>query len=209
MSEEQPWLNYNPALTAWPNGKPPMQNLFQSILILQKILSEAGIDSIVIGGIAVAIWGEPRLTRDADLKISLQCQDAERLISVISPDYKFLLPDPTLSIQKQAMLFIQDKFGTRLDLLLADTPYDLMAIKRGKAVEVTPGVTILLCSPEDLVIYKLVSTRQRDHEDAKSVIRRQENKLADKYIISWLKQFEQALDDSTLVAEYKKLKQGK
>ena len=52
--------------------------------------------------------------------------------------------------------FIQDSLGTRLDLLLADTPYDVTAIQRGRDVEVQPGIVIRLCSPEDLIIYKLI-----------------------------------------------------
>ena len=96
--------------------------------------------------------------------------------------------------------------GTRLDLLLADTPYDVNAIQRGKHIEVRPGINIRVCSPDDLIIYKLISTRLRDHEDARSVIYRQGEALDDDYIINWLEQFEKALDDSTLVAEYKLLK---
>jgi len=106
------------------------------------------------------------------------------------------------------MVFVQDTLGTRLDLLLADTPYDVIAINRGREEEIQPGVTIRLCSPEDLILYKLISTRARDHEDARSVIRRQGDILEDDYIIEWLKQFEQALDDSTLVAEYRRLRIG-
>ena len=67
-------------------------------------------------------------------------------------------------------------------------------------------VTIRVGSPEDLIIYKLISTRLRDHEDAQGVIRRQSSNLNDEYVLDWLRQFEQALDDSTLVAEYKKLR---
>ena len=69
-----------------------------------------------------------------------------------------------------------------------------------------PGVVARLCSPEDLVIYKLISTRLRDHEDAQSVIRRQGSSLDDDYVLDWLRQFEEALDDSTLVAEYRRLR---
>jgi hypothetical protein len=46
-----------------------MENLFQSILTLQQQLSDENISSITIGGVAVAVWGEPRVTRDVDLKI--------------------------------------------------------------------------------------------------------------------------------------------
>ncbi|MFZ2095689.1 MAG: hypothetical protein WAV05_03540 [Anaerolineales bacterium] len=183
-----------------------MENLLQSILSLQKLLLEAGIPSIVIGGVAVAAWGEPRLTRDVDLKIQLARQEAPRLLEILAPGYTILVPDPLESLRKQALVFIQDSLGTRLDLLLADTPYDVMAIQRGRNVEVQPGATIHLCSPEDLIVYKLISTRLRDHEDVKGVVRRQGELLNDDYIINWLRQFEQALDDATLLAEYEGLR---
>jgi hypothetical protein len=183
-----------------------METLAQSIRDLQNRLREADIPSIVIGGVAVAIWGEPRLTRDVDLKILLGREDAERLLAVLAPHYSLLLPDPLRALREQAMLFVQDAAGTRLDLLLADTPYDVQAIQRARIAEVEPGVSISVCSPEDLVIYKLISTRLRDHEDAASVIRRQAESLDDEYILHWLRQFEQALDDSTLVAEYEHLR---
>ena len=92
--------------------------------------------------------------------------------------------------------------------MLADTPYDSLAIQRGREINIQPGASIRACSPEDLIIYKLISTRMRDHEDARSVIQRQRELLDDGYILHWLGQFEQALDDSTLVSEYKSLRRS-
>jgi hypothetical protein len=183
-----------------------MENLLESVVALQTRLNQSGIPSIVIGGAAVAIWGEPRVTRDVDLKVLVERDEADRLLLVLGADYASLLPEPRQLLQKQAMLFVQDEAGTRLDLLLADTPYDVTAIQRGRAIEAQPGVVVRLCSPEDLVIYKLISTRARDHEDAHSVIRRQGSNLDDDYVLDWLRQFEQALDDSTLVDEYTRLR---
>ncbi len=185
-----------------------MENLLESVVALQTRLDQSGIPSIVIGGVAVATWGEPRVTRDVDLKVLLERNDADRLLALLAPDYVSLLPDPHQLLQKQAMIFVQDLLGTRLDLLLADTPYDVAAIQRGRTIELQPGVVIRLCSPEDLVIYKLISTRARDHEDAQSVLRRQGSSLDDNYVLDWLRQFEQALDDSTLVEEYNRLRRG-
>jgi hypothetical protein len=183
-----------------------MEQLFRSVKALQQRLSDAGIPSIVIGGAAVGTWGEPRLTRDVDLKVLLQRDEADRLLTLLASDYASLLPDPGAALRMQAMLFVEDAAGVRLDLLLADTPYDVEAIRRGRDVEVAPGVTIRLCTPEDLIIYKLISTRPRDHEDAASVVRRQGDALDDPYVLDWLRQFESALDDSTLVAEYRRLR---
>ena len=185
-----------------------MESLVRSVRRLQQRLLEADIPSVVIGGVAVALWGEPRVTRDVDLKILLGREETERLLAVLTPEYTPLLPEPRRALREQAMLFVQDSAETRLDLLLADTPYDVQAIRRGRNVELQPGETICACSPEDLLIYKLVSTRLRDHEDAASVVRRQGDKLDDDHVLHWLRQFEQALNDSTLVAEYKRLRAG-
>ena len=136
----------------------------------------------------------------------LKRDEAERLLALLAPDYVSLLPDPRLALRKQAMLFMEDAAGVRLDLLLADTPYDVEAIRRGRYVEVSPGVTLRLCTPEDLILYKLISTRPRDHEDAASVVRRQGEALDDRYLLDWLHQFELALDDSTLIATYKRMR---
>ena len=70
-----------------------MENLFQSILTAQQYLFDAGIPSIVIGGIAVAAWGEPRVTRDVDLKVLLARKDSDRLLEVLSPNYKSLMSE--------------------------------------------------------------------------------------------------------------------
>ncbi len=106
------------------------------------------------------------------------------------------------------MLFVQDTARTRLALLLADTPYDVVAIQRGRDVELQPGVTIRVCSPEDWVIYKLILTHLRDHEDAQGLFagKVQTWTMSMRSTVDWLHQFEQALDDSTLVAEYKSLR---
>jgi hypothetical protein len=183
-----------------------MESPFQSIQTLQRLLSEAGTPSVVIGGVAVGAWGEPRVTRDVDLKVLYSRQEANYLLELLSQDYESLMADPHETLRKQALIFVKDSLGTRMDLLLADTPYDVAAIRRGREVEVEPGVKIWVCSPEDLIIYKLISTRARDYEDARNVIRRQGNLLDDEYVNDWLRQFEQALDDSTLVTTYQRLR---
>ena len=113
-------------------------DLIQGVIQLQKRLSKANIPSAVIGGLAVGIWGEPRLTRDVDLKVLLQRRQATRLLSVLNADYVFLADTPEQTLKRMGMLFVQDNVtGLRFDLLLADTPFDVQAIER------TGGVLIV------------------------------------------------------------------
>jgi len=149
-------------------------NLFHSIQILQQRLQNEGIPSVIIGGFAVAAWGEPRVTRAVDLKALLNRKDTDRLLEILSSGYVPLTTQPKEMLKSQGLIFVQDTAGTRLDIMLADTPYDIIAIERGRDIEMQPGITVRICSPEDLII--------------------------------WLQRFEGALDDSTLVDEYNRLR---
>lgn len=80
-----------------------------------------------------------------------------------------------------------------------------MAIHRARKVTVAPEVVARLCTPEDLIIYKLLSTRPRDLEDVKGIVRRQGAALDRPYLLKWLRDFELALDDSTLVATFQRV----
>lgn len=185
-----------------------MENLFQSAAALQERLRRAGIASALIGGVAVGVWGEPRLTRDVDIKVLLGRDDAQRLLDVLGSDFQPLLPDdPLQCLSHTGILFVQDAQGTRLDLLLADVIYDEGAILRAREMVLQSGAIAMVCSPEDLIVYKLISTRKRDYQDVEGVIRRQGDKLDDEYVLSWLREFEQALDDSTLVMTYSHMRE--
>jgi len=181
-------------------------NLFESLVSLQALLNRAGISSAVIGGVAVGVWGEPRVTRDVDVKVLLGRDNARRLLEILKSTYTALQSDPLQALTRNGILFVKDQLGTRLDLLLSDTEFDSEAVRHAVPVELEHGLTALVCRPEDLIIYKLVSTRLRDHEDAASVIRRQGETLDDQYVLEWLDKFEQALDDSTLIAEYRSMR---
>lgn len=183
-----------------------MENVFESVVALQERLRQADIRSAVVGGVAVGVWGDPRVTRDVDVKVLLGRDDASRLLEAIAPDYVSLLADPLTSLAHTGILFVEDALGTRIDLLLTDVSFDAQAVERAQDVELQPGLVAAVCTAEDLIIYKLISTRQRDHDDAESVIRRQGAALNDEHILTWLHRFEQALNDSTLVAEYRRMR---
>jgi hypothetical protein len=70
-----------------------------------------------------------------------------------------------------------------VDILLSDVEFDAEAVQRACPVELEPGLAATVCTAEDLIIYKLISTRLRDHEDAAGVILRQGDALDDAYVL--------------------------
>jgi hypothetical protein len=142
------------------------------------------------------------------VKVLLGRDDAPRLLEILKSTYTALQSDPLQALTRNGILFVKDQLGTRIDLLLSDTEFDREAVQRAVPVELEQGLTARICRPEDLIIYKLISTRSRDHEDAASVVRRQGESLDDQYVLEWLDKFEQALDDSTLIEEYRNLRRA-
>lgn len=183
-----------------------MKDLFHTTAQIQVHLAKSGIPAAVIGGLAVAVWGEPRLTRDVDLKILLKREESQRLVALLKPQYICLAKDPEKTLREVGFLFVRESGGPRIDLLLADTAFDEEAIRRAKPVDVAPGCSLTVCSAEDLLIYKMISIRARDREDVQGIIARQKDRLDDAYILNWLGQFEKALDDSTLIADYRRMR---
>lgn len=179
-----------------------MEHLPRSVAALQTRFAEIGVPSVVIGGLAVGVWGTPRLTRDADLKVLLRRDERARVLAVLT-DLVPLHADPDEALRRQGLAFFQDADGTRIDVMLAETSFDEAAMARARSVEMPPGVTVRVCSAEDLIVYKLVSTRAQDHLDVEGIVRRQGSALDDAYVDQWLRQFELALDDSTLPAAYR------
>jgi hypothetical protein len=67
-----------------------VNRLLNSAKRMQTLLANANIDSAIIGGIAVSVWGEPRLTQDTDIRVALGRDDSDRLLRVLPSDYTLL-----------------------------------------------------------------------------------------------------------------------
>jgi hypothetical protein len=186
----------------------PVKRLVDSVVALETSLDRAGIPSMVVGGLAVSVWGEPRLTRDVDVKVLLRRDEAERLLKALGPDYSSLSGPPGESLARVGFAFFRDKLGTRIDVLLADTSFDESALARAVRCELEQGKSGRVCAAEDLIVYKMISDRPRDRADAESVVRRQGDRLDDAYVERWLAEFERALSAKGLVAEYAALRRG-
>ncbi len=181
--------------------------LLRLIERVQNKLKEAGIQSMVYGGIAVVAWGRPRFTQDVDLKILMTRDEVARLLDCMTPEFQPDDSDPEQKLKQLGFVFFRDPSHIRIDLVLAETGFDIQAMSRSRPVEMLPGTMLILCSPEDLLVYKMISNRPRDNDDVPGIIRRQKKTLDDDYIEYWLREFEIALDDSTLVRSYQQMRQ--
>ena len=165
----------------------------ESILVkLAKALDEKGIAYMIIGGQAVLLYGEPRLTRDIDITLALTPDELSKVLDVVHKlNLKILVNHPESFVKETWVLpAFDESSGFRIDFIFSWTPYEREAIERAKIVKIQ-NYPVKFASPEDVVIHKVISGRPRDWEDVKSIVRKQ--KLDLELIRKWLSIFSESI----------------
>jgi predicted nucleotidyltransferase len=165
--------------------------------LLKKIsmaLDEAGIPYMIIGGQALLLYGEPRLTKDIDVTLGATLEKLDAVIVLAKRNELKPLVDPETFTRKTMVLPCQDRqTGIRVDFIFSFSPYETQALKRVRKVKFG-NVQIKFASPEDLIIHKIIAGRPRDIEDVKNVLIKNPGiNLA--YVRQWLQEFTTALEE--------------
>lgn len=163
--------------------------------LLEKMalaLGRAEISYMIIGGQAVLLYGEPRLTRDIDVTLGLDVDQIERFLPVVEVIGLVPLADPQTFTRKTLVLPCRDpETDIRVDFIFSFSPYERQAMGRTRTVGIGRA-EVRFAALEDLVVHKVVAGRPRDLEDVKSVLLK--NPGADlNYIRRWLREFSEAL----------------
>jgi len=165
--------------------------------LIEKIAKEFEkhkIDYMIIGGQAVLIYGEPRLTKDIDITIGANIDKYWDILNIVQNLNLKILPKEPYKFVKDTMVLplLDEKTGFRIDLIFSSTEYKKEALKRVNKIKI--GDTYVnYVSVEDLIIYKIISGRERDLEDRKTILIKNK-KIDEKYILKWLKEFEKILN---------------
>lgn len=128
-------------------------------------LDAAGIEYMLTGSLALSFYSRPRMTRDIDLVIALDAQEAERLIGGLGVDYHADLDAIKEAIgSSRPWNLIHLPSVVKIDLIpRKDTPYRRAEFERRRRV-VLAGVTLWIVSIEDLILSKLDWQRESGSE---------------------------------------------
>jgi len=140
---------------------------------LQQFLSAQGWKFCFIGGLAVQHWGEPRLTRDLDLALLTGFGGEAGFLDRLLEAYAPRISQAREFALSRRVLLLKSQSGIGIDVSLAALPFEEAAIGRSVVVEMSPGVRLRLCAPEDLIVMKLFAGRETDLRDTRSVVVRQ------------------------------------
>jgi hypothetical protein len=145
---------------------------------------------MLVGGQAVLLHGEPRLTVDIDVTLGASPDRLDDLLNLCeSLDLRPLPEDPEAFVRETFVLPCADTgSGIRVDFIFSTTPYEQQAMKRAVSVSLQ-GEAVPFAAAEDLILHKLFAGRPRDIEDAGGVVRRKGQELDWEYMRSWAREF--------------------
>lgn len=171
-------------------ASPPTPDFADLIARLAVELEAKRIPFMLIGGQAVLLHGEPRLTQDVDVTMGVGPDRIPDLLGVC--EALGLLPfpdDPAAFAWETFVLPAADPVtGVRVDLIFSTTPYEAQAIERAVLVDVGSR-EVPFATAEDLLLHKLFAGRPRDLEDAAGVVRRKGPDLDWEYLARWAREF--------------------
>jgi predicted nucleotidyltransferase len=168
----------------------------EALARISACLRKHHIPYMIIGGQAVLLYGEPRLTRDIDITLGVSLDGLNTVLDAVNDLSLKPLPEDIESFVAKTMVLpaLDEKTGIRVDFIFSFSPYEAGAIARARKVEIL-GTEIFFASPEDLIIHKIFAGRPLDIEDVKSILLKYSD-LDFGYIRSWLKEFDAATDQT-------------
>jgi hypothetical protein len=137
---------------------------------LLRRLDEAGVDFVVIGGIAAIAHGSPQITRDLDIAYASDPENLERLgaalvalgatLRGVAEDVPFVPDGRTL---RHTRVLTLDTPDGPLDVLSEPDGSRGYAHLRANAIEATvSGVTVKIAGLDDLIAMKKAAGRPKD-----------------------------------------------
>ena len=162
--------------------------LTQSLKELCLFLDEVRIEYMLIGGLAVGIWGEPRATVDIDVLVAAGLDNFGLLKHKLMESGRFVfIHDKPMVFGKIAFLraTLKSNPDISVDFLFSDDEFKNGALQRKETVKINE-FSLNISSPEDLVILKLLSGRAQDRLDAEKIIKIQKENLDKEYMKKWV-----------------------
>ncbi len=179
--------------------------------LLEKIarsLEKYRLPYMIIGGQAVLLYGEPRLTRDIDITLGCDVSCLYQLLNAIKEIPLSSLPQDLESFVRQTMVLptVEKESGIRVDFIFSFTPYAKEAISRATPIKIGKE-KVRFATPEDIIIHKIFAGRTRDLEDVE-VILKKNPEIDFVYVENWLKKFDEFIKKSQFLSIFKSILKG-
>ena len=159
---------------------------------LVDVLQALGVEYMIGGSQAAMYYGEPRLTRDVDIVVSLRPENLPAFLGRFPADQFYVDAETAREAVQTSGQFniIHPSSGLKIDVdLNPDTPYDRTRLARRQKLPLLPDVDAYFARPEDVILYKLLYYRQGGSElhvrDILGILGVSGPELDEVYITEW------------------------
>jgi hypothetical protein len=180
---------------------PEIKLLEKALLDIAALFEKHKIRYMVIGGLANAKWGQPRATLDIDITVWVSDNEIKKVISILEVSYALLVEKPLEFIRQTRVLPLKGCHGQRIDIIFGALPFEQQAIKRALKVKVGDA-SANFCTPEDLILLKIISERPRDLEDVQGILRFQKQNLDYDYLEPRIRDLADLLDRPGIFSQW-------
>lgn len=180
-----------------------MNPLLEAAWEVHQFLTRHKVPYVIIGGLAVQHWAEPRVTVDVDLT-AMYAEGVEAFVRLITTKFSSRTPNLLNFARRTRVVTIRASNGEPVDISLGVPGYEDEIMHRAVAYELARGKSIRICSAEDLIIHKCVAGRGKDLTDIERVIQKRGGKLEVAYIRHWLNIFSDALDEPDVLERFER-----
>ena len=141
------------------------------VLVVTAILDELGIPYLIGGSVASSLLGEPRSTQDIDLVADLTLSQVKPFVAALQP--RFYVDEETVksAVRYQSSFNIIDNESiVKFDIfILKNNPFSQSEFERRQVqiVRTNPEQTVVLPSPEDIILQKLLWYRDTNFSSEK------------------------------------------
>jgi Nucleotidyl transferase AbiEii toxin, Type IV TA system len=159
-----------------------MNPIFAAALEVQAFCRARGWRFCFIGGVAVQRWGEPRLTQDVDLTLLTGFGTEQTFVDALLERFAARRADAREFALRHRVLLVQSQAEIPIDISLGAIPFEERATGRATDFRIAPDVSLLTCSAEDLIVFKVFAGRERDWLDVEGIAIRQAGRLEEDLI---------------------------
>lgn len=178
-----------------------MNDLESAVVAIAMTLKANAVPYMVIGGFANLLWGEPRTTRDLDITVDIDLADWNEVEQLCRQVGKFVASDPRELAERTRVVPLVTQGGVPVDLIIGMLTFELDAISRARQVKLQ-GRLVSVCTPEDLVVHKIISERPRDLDDVVGILRRQGSAIDLVGLEALVSQLSTTMDDATITDRF-------
>ena len=145
-------------------------NDIEQLLLAIRAFQEAGIDFVVIGGLALRAHGANNFTTDVDFAYAISAENTERLAAFLPSIQARILGRPVNdhfvitpeTLQKVRFLNLKTKFGS-VDVMREIPGVDSFEALRERAIPIDlGGFVVPIASLDDLITMKRAANRPKD-----------------------------------------------